>query len=619
MKSSRKAEIESRVFVFLLVAMVIILLLVFASCSIKKARDKAREIEQKRLEQEISASVQELEYGSVDRKQLRVPTGTKEVCFIDITKRSKVLSSPIIKADKYNRMRSIIESGEKKNIFFLIQQDPHIIAIYEPGICFDHYPYFVCFEPRADILNLYLEGKGSCALIVMEYKVCEKMIYEEGRTEEQGTISQKISFGSIYAKLTISQGTVFKPAPDEVCIEAVIYLGAQGLISEVYNITPVHITATPGVKFDLKYEPFLLPPDADAGHVKLMQSSSPWNRFASYSVDWDNSRVAGDTTGMSYIAVFGPQPPTAVIKVNGDIVNESTEVIVIKDTPIKFNGSNSTDPDDDIDSYEWDFGDGKPKKTGEEVLYSYDEPGSYNTTLTVTDKTGYNGKSTILVTVVNDGNEKGDMGDIIITSNPTWQKILPLVPVAMWTDINGTHRVPYLVYHKKENEPEIYTSHFRITGSEGVKNTYYPNRSESSVNVDLFTNETAITNVQGVNLKSLETDYFSNWLSYEDVVAVGYNNEDAALMASLFAASINAPLIIIDGNHLPASSAISGKTVYVIDYDKLDQASENYVNQADKVKKYSLANLKNPNENPRIHERYLRLKSKIALISDTTY
>ena len=615
MKYSRKSEIQSNVFIYIFVAIVILLLLIFAFVSIRNARERAAEIEQKKLEKEISDSLQEIEYGSVERKQLNVPAGTKEICFIDITKRSEMLTSPILQAEKYKRMKSIIQSGEKKNIFFFLQKEPYLTAIYQAGICFDHYPYFSCLEPRATILNLYIEGKGSCALIVMEYKVCEKVVYDA--TDPTKT-KEEVSLGSIYAKLTIPAETQLTPNPPEICIEATSYIGAEGLISEVYNITPAHIISSQKVTFDLRYEHYLLPPNINpTQHIKLKKSSSPWILLDNPAYDIDNNRVSGKTTELSYVAVFGPESPTANIKneadcEQGDIIQEGTELVVSKDTNVNF-CSASIDPDDDIITYSWDFGDDKTG-SGATVTNKYTELGSYNLTLTVTDSTGYKDTITIIVTVVNDNNQKNPDRDdtILLISNPShYSEILRLVPVAMWKSSTPPYdrKIPYLVYH---TEGVVSSTHFNIAG---LKNKYGATKK-----IDLFTNEPVLNTELSINHKESTKDaqstqslidyYFNYWSKYEDIVVVGYDNQNAALMASLFAAFINAPIIFInDANKANYETALNKPNLHAYIIDSLDAGSESLITSKPvKQTRYNLNDLKNPTKN-----QYQTLKSKIVL------
>jgi len=56
-------------------------------------------------------------------------------------------------------------------------------------------------------------------------------------------------------------------------------------------------------------------------------------------------------------------------------------------TESKFDGSGSSDPDGDLLSYAWNFGDGNAT-TGQKVKYVYTKPGKYTVTLTVKDNSG---------------------------------------------------------------------------------------------------------------------------------------------------------------------------------------------------------------------------------------
>ncbi|WP_281966188.1 PKD domain-containing protein [Serinicoccus marinus] len=53
-----------------------------------------------------------------------------------------------------------------------------------------------------------------------------------------------------------------------------------------------------------------------------------------------------------------------------------------------FDGSASSDPDDSVVSYSWDFGDGSPGQTREQVMHEFTAEGSYVVTLTVEDEFG---------------------------------------------------------------------------------------------------------------------------------------------------------------------------------------------------------------------------------------
>ncbi len=74
-------------------------------------------------------------------------------------------------------------------------------------------------------------------------------------------------------------------------------------------------------------------------------------------------------------------------------------------TVVQFDGTNSSDPDGKIKSYEWDFGDLKnptlDTSTGERPTYTYNSPGKYTVTLSVTDDDSATGTDTLEVVIIN--------------------------------------------------------------------------------------------------------------------------------------------------------------------------------------------------------------------------
>ncbi|MEJ2559878.1 MAG: PKD domain-containing protein [Anaerolineae bacterium] len=95
----------------------------------------------------------------------------------------------------------------------------------------------------------------------------------------------------------------------------------------------------------------------------------------------DTNLQATDTTTATITAPN--QAPTAVIE---------TYLISKDGRSYRFDGSKSTDPDGQIDSYDWNFGDGNVG-TGAVVDHHYMATGHYSATLTVTDDRGATGSA----------------------------------------------------------------------------------------------------------------------------------------------------------------------------------------------------------------------------------
>lgn len=85
---------------------------------------------------------------------------------------------------------------------------------------------------------------------------------------------------------------------------------------------------------------------------------------------------------------------------------------------VTFDGSNSTDSDGEIVSYEWDFDDGSAVESGESVTHGYSSPGSYLVTLIVTDDCGESSLATAEVTIAGPTPPAGTSTPVVPTPSP---------------------------------------------------------------------------------------------------------------------------------------------------------------------------------------------------------
>ncbi len=92
---------------------------------------------------------------------------------------------------------------------------------------------------------------------------------------------------------------------------------------------------------------------------------------------------------------------------------------VLLGTVVDFDGSASTDPDDNISGYGWDFGD-LATDTGVMVSHLYAAAGVYTATLTVTDAGGLDDDDTAVITIQSPSDAMDDISDDL--------PILPLNP-----------------------------------------------------------------------------------------------------------------------------------------------------------------------------------------------
>ena len=103
-------------------------------------------------------------------------------------------------------------------------------------------------------------------------------------------------------------------------------------------------------------------------------------------------------TGTAQIAISVSKAPIPHL--------QTSDVVAFGGLSFTFDASASTDPENAIASYDWDFGDGTPHGSGQVISKVYDNPGTYTMKLTVTDSAGVAITLTRVIEVLN-GSEAG--------------------------------------------------------------------------------------------------------------------------------------------------------------------------------------------------------------------
>lgn len=144
----------------------------------------------------------------------------------------------------------------------------------------------------------------------------------------------------------------------------------------------------------------------------VLVGSNPQAGQQAYSGYW---KVGGDTTwgstsaylagSIDEAAVYSQVLPAARVaqhyQAAGGVVNQPPTAAFatdVTDLSVTVDGAESDDPDGEIVSYAWNFGD-TSQSTGVEADHTYDEPGTYTITLTVTDDDGSTDAQSHQVTV----------------------------------------------------------------------------------------------------------------------------------------------------------------------------------------------------------------------------
>jgi PKD repeat protein len=131
--------------------------------------------------------------------------------------------------------------------------------------------------------------------------------------------------------------------------------------------------------------------------------SHTFDKPGAYTITLDVKDAKGneDQTTLSVNVVEEGAAPTAVIKSPNTINGKTAGPLPFT---VDFEATDSYDPDDDIINYEWDFDeDGLVDKSGNNQSYTFEEAGTYDVVLIVTDSEGNKSEAELSVEVLTQG------------------------------------------------------------------------------------------------------------------------------------------------------------------------------------------------------------------------
>ena len=340
-KGLKKAQIQSQIFVYLLVAVIIGFMLLFAFKAIsgfgKKNIEHQIILFQENIKKDIEA--QAIHIGSVVEESYTMPNFVTRVCFMDVSKREEILS-----AGSFEDFPLIVDSLETTdNNMFLFDEDDNFYNSFNVGNvnllgdynCKPH----VCFDVQNKVLNVLMMGRGHATLLL------------------------PIAVNKQYlVTCDCPKGCRIRPI-------------AQLLAEEGMQYMPVFFNASGSHDIDDEIAQYFW--NFGDGNNKTTESSTTEHIYSDIN-EYEVELVVTDVDGLEGKTTTSVEitPYQLIANAGGD----RTEMV---GNDVAFDGSNSMGR---IISWHWEFGDIRDKEDeGEIVHFTYIQHGSKVATLTVTD------------------------------------------------------------------------------------------------------------------------------------------------------------------------------------------------------------------------------------------
>jgi hypothetical protein len=166
---NQKGEIESRVFVYILIVLFMAMLFLFSYNGILKLLDTACKTEIAGFKRDITGLASPLDFGDVKEFKKKLPCGSRKLIFVD--KNESITPHHI--ADPILRDNIL---GESESSLFLFKDDSLVFSAKADSYEIP-YPYYECLYSRNNRVNFFLEGGDDKALLTpgCNQEVCTRI------------------------------------------------------------------------------------------------------------------------------------------------------------------------------------------------------------------------------------------------------------------------------------------------------------------------------------------------------------------------------------------------------------------------------------------------------------
>ena len=149
-----KAQMVGQIFVYILAVILVAFILIYGYNAVQTFKTRAEQVSYIKFKTDMESTIKSIssDYGSIKKAEFLVPSGYREVCFIDLDNPIVPPGHPIIKDS--------VESGVKENIFLVREAAEESFYVGKIEVAGNS-----CIEVKAGKIKVQLEGKGDHAII----------------------------------------------------------------------------------------------------------------------------------------------------------------------------------------------------------------------------------------------------------------------------------------------------------------------------------------------------------------------------------------------------------------------------------------------------------------------
>ena len=244
----KRGQVISQVFAYLLTIVIIGVILIMGYKYISANKEVISKGEFLQFQNKLVSDIKLVgkEHGTLKKISYTLPKNLEELCFVDLSKKDKALSSKLISF--YPLIKDSLNSDLNKNIFFVGATELH--SLYAGNIQLNHYPYMSCFRSKNNEVEIWIEVLGGGNSLILADFVAKVNINKNQRTV--------LHSADNVVTIEVPEGT--QVSSDYLSIEIIEQKeeNYDAGASDLYEFGPAGTAFSPSADLRIRYNPSIV-------------------------------------------------------------------------------------------------------------------------------------------------------------------------------------------------------------------------------------------------------------------------------------------------------------------------------------------------------------------------